>query len=226
MSLVTDHPTVQKFLRFFNANYKREKVFRLLAYLSRFLAYYAQRKGFSAETVQMFSGLKGHFAMIRKGMRFWKPLNHLDLAVKASLNKVMDPVLQYTTVWRNLFYAGFFAFDSIVWFKMLGVVSKTSFPTAGKRASQLWALGLVAGLLNGLRGLQVNCAKLSAAEEKDDVDQLKEKLYQTKRKLVWDALDFFIALNLIGKLHFTEGDVGLAGIITSIMGLKDLWATT
>jgi len=51
-------------------------------------------------------------------------------------------------------------------------------------------------------------------------------LYSAKRKLIWDLLDMFIALNLLGYLHFTEGDIGLAGTITSILGLTDLWRAT
>lgn len=220
------HPTLTKLIRFLDSTPKREKSFRLVAYLSRFLSYYLRRQGYSTETVKMFLDLKQHATMIRKGMRFLKPLNHLQAASKAYDNKLLDSVLLATTVIRNLGYAGYLTLDSITWFKMLGVLDKKRFPTVATWASRCWGLGLLAGLVNSVRSYRINRAKLAVADEKTDVDALGDKIYQVKRKLVWDSLDLFICLNTLGHLHFTEGDVGAAGIITSVLGLRDLWAAT
>ncbi|KAK6458131.1 peroxisomal biogenesis factor 11 [Scheffersomyces xylosifermentans] len=219
------HPTVTKLVTFLDSTPKREKSFRLLAYLSRFLAYYLQRKGYPIEWVNMWSGLKGHFTFIRKGMRFFKPINHLQTAAKTYDNKLLDPVLQSTTVIRNLGYAGYLTLDSVTWFKMLGIIDKTKFPTISKWASRFWLLGLIAGIVNSLHIIRSLTTK-TTVDEKVDQAAIDKKLYSAKRKLIWDLLDSFIALNSLDILHFTEGDVGLAGIITSIMGLKDLWVAT
>lgn len=216
---VVYHPTYTKLVRFLDSTPKREKSFRLVAYLSRFLGFYLTRMGYSPELIAVVRDLKGHVALIRKGMRFLKPLNHLEAAAKAYDNKLVDPVVRATTVVRNLGYAGYLSLDSIVWFKLLGLVDKKTYPTAGKWASRFWLLGLVAGLVNGVHVIN----KLSSQDpEKTDAN----KLYKAKRKLVWDSLDTFIALNSLDILNFTEGDVGLAGTVTSIMGLSDLWAAT
>ncbi|CAH2350061.1 peroxisomal membrane protein PMP27 [[Candida] railenensis] len=227
------HPTVTKLITFLDSTPKREKSFRLVAYLSRFLSYYLQRQGFSPELVKVFKDLKTHVTMIRKGMRFLKPLNHLQAASKAFDNKLIDPILKNTTVLRNLGYAGYLSLDSLTWFKMLGLVDKKRFPTVSTWASRCWALGLIAGLVNSLRLLSINSSKLESAssssadsEKPVDVKAIQVKIYQAKRKLIWDALDLFVALNTLDILHFTEGDVGLAGTITSIMGLKDQWVGT
>ncbi|KAL7663279.1 Peroxisomal membrane protein PMP27 [[Candida] zeylanoides] len=226
------HPTLTKLIKFLDTTPKREKSFRLVAYLSRFLSYYLKRQGFSPELVRIFVDLKSHVTFIRKGMRFLKPLNHLQAASKAFDNKLIDPILSQTTVIRNLGYAGYLTLDSITWFKMLGFVDKKKYPSVPTWASRFWALGLIAGLVNSSRLYYINAAKLNApsavsdAEKPVDVASVKAKLYQVKRKLVWDALDLFIALNSLNYLHFTEGDVGLAGTITSIMGLKDQWEST
>lgn len=220
------HPTLNKFIKFIDTTPKREKSFRLVAYLSRFLSYYLQRKGFSAETVQKFKDLKQHATFLRKGMRFLKPLNHLQAASKAYDNKLMDHVLLATTVIRNLGYAGYLTLDGFIFIKMLGLVDKKRFANFPVWASRFWLLGLIAGVINSLRLIKINSAKLTSADEKADEDAIKLKIYQAKRKLIWDFLDMFIALNSLNYLHFTEGDVGFAGTITSIMGLKDLWAST
>ncbi|ODV70005.1 hypothetical protein HYPBUDRAFT_151521 [Hyphopichia burtonii NRRL Y-1933] len=159
-------------------------------------------------------------------MRFLKPLNHLQAASQAYDNKLMDPVLLYTTVIRNLGYFGYLSLDSITWFKMMGIVDSKKFTTVPTWASRFWLLGLIAGVINSVRTYKINNAKLEQADEKTDVDAINSKIYSAKRKFIWDLLDMFIALNSLNYLHFTEGDVGLAGTITSIMGLKDLWKAT
>uniref|UniRef100_A0A0L0NNZ3 Peroxisomal biogenesis factor 11 n=1 Tax=Candidozyma auris TaxID=498019 RepID=A0A0L0NNZ3_CANAR len=159
-------------------------------------------------------------------MRFLKPLNHLQAASKAYDNKLMDSVLLTTTVIRNLGYAGYLTLDGFIFIKMLGLVDKKRFATFPLWASRFWLIGLIAGVINSLRLIKINGAKLASADEKDDEKAIRQKIYQAKRKLIWDFLDMFIALNSLNYLHFTEGDVGFAGTITSIMGLKDLWAST
>lgn len=220
------HPTFAKTIRFLDTTPKREKVFRLVAYLSRFLSYYLQRQGFPADTVKLFKDLKAHVTFIRKGLRFLKPLNHLQTAAETFDNKLMDPILQNTTVIRNLCYAGYLSLDSITWFKMMGLIDSKKFPTVSTHASRFWLVGLIAGVVNSLRTYKINLAKLTSGDEKVDTEAVNAKIFKAKRKLVWDLLDMFIALNTLNYLHFTEGDVGLAGTITSIMGLRDMWAAT
>lgn len=226
------HPTLTKLVKFWDSTPKREKSFRLLAYLSRFLSYYAYKKGYPKETIEMFKGLKNHFSFIRKGMRFFKPVPHLQTAAKAYDNQLMDPVLQVTTIIRNLGYAGYLGIDSVVFAKMLGLIDAKKWPNLSTYASRFWLLGLVAGIIHSLRIITSlsNYKKdsVTTTDEKTKVDEksIGKQLYQAKRKLVWDLLDSFIALNTLNYLHFTEGDVGLAGVITSLMGLKDMWQAT
>lgn len=220
------HPTLTKLINFIDSTPKREKLFRLVAYLSRFLSYYLQRQGFSPELVKKFVDLKAHATFIRKGLRFLKPLNHLQAASKAYDNKLMDSVLLSSTVIRNLAYAGYLTLDSLTWFKMLGLVDRKKFPTVATWATRCWLLGLVAGVIHSLRTYKINTAKLAVADEKTNVAVLDSKIYAAKRKLVWDFLDMFICLNTLNYLHFSEGDVGFAGTITSLMGLKDMWSAT
>lgn len=220
------HPTYAKILRFLDTTAKKEKSYRLVAYLSRFLSFYLYRSGYSSEVVDVFKNLKSQVTFLRKGMRFLKPLNHLETAAKTFDNKLMDPILQKTTVIRNLGYAGYLTIDGFIFFKLLGLVDKKTWANASTWASRFWLLGLLAGICNSLRLYQINAAKWASEDEKIDVAEVKGKIYKAKKKLVWDLLDTFIALNSLNYLHFTEGDVGLAGVITSIMGLKDQWAST
>ncbi|EER33938.1 hypothetical protein CTRG_02756 [Candida tropicalis MYA-3404] len=223
------HPTVSKLVKFLDTTPKREKVFRLLTYLSRFLGFYSFKKGYSKETIELFANLKANFTFIRKAMRFLKPINHLQVASKTYDNKLMDPFLQLTTIIRNLAYAGYLTIDGVIFFKLLGIINAKKFPNLPKYASRFWLVGLIAGLLNSLRIIySLKDYEYQEGDNEKEVDSIaiKNKLYQAKRKLIWDLLDTFIALNSLNILHFTEGDIGVAGTITSIMGLNDLWKAT
>lgn len=221
------HPTLTKLITFLDTTPKREKSFRLVVYLSRFLSYYLQRQGFSSELVNVFKDLKTNITFLRKGLRFLKPLNHIQAASKAFDNKLLDPVLQWTTVIKNLGYVGYLSLDSITWFKMMNLVDTKKFTTVPTWCSRFWLIALIASVINSLRTYKINAAKLNdASDEKADSSTISKKLYEVKRKIVWDFLDMFVALNSLNYLHFTEGDIGLAGTITSILGLEDLWKAT
>lgn len=223
LDLVVYHPTYAKLLRFFDSGPRREKSFRLVAYLSRFLAYYAQRQGYPLSTVTKFISLKTNATFMRKGLRFLKPLNHLEIAAKLYDNKNVE--FRWANIIRNLCLAGYLTLDSVVWFKMMGLVDAKKLPNIAKHATYLWLFSLIAGLVNGLQKLASYNSYQLNNENEDKAKGVELQLYQTRRKLLWDALDTFIALNLTGYLHFTEGDIGFAGTITSIMGLNDLWTT-
>lgn len=220
------HPTFSKLIKFLESNSKREKCFRLVTYLSRFLSYYLQRLGYPVALVQKFKDLKQHATMIRKGMRFLKPLGHLQAASKIYDNKLMDPVLLTSLIVRELGFAGYLTLDTITWMKMMGLLNKSKFASVSTWASRFWLAALIAGVVNSVRTYNISSAKLGAADEKTDAAALREKMYAAKRKVVWTLLDMFICLNLLDYLHFSEGDIGFAGVITSVMGLKDMWAAT
>ena len=117
------HPTFGKLTRFLDSTPKREKRFRLVVYLSRFLSYYLQRQGFSPDVVNIFKDLKHHITIIRKGMKILEAFERSSSCSPNFDNKLMDPVLQKTTVIKNLGYVGYLCLDSITWLKLMNILS-------------------------------------------------------------------------------------------------------
>lgn len=228
LQLILDHPTFNKALRFLDTTPKREKTYRLVAYLSRFLSYYLQRQGFSPEAVATCISVKNNVSTIRKAMRFGKPLWHIRDASKVYRNKNL--AFRWLQIFRNLFYAGYLTCDGLVLLKAIGIINKGKLPNVGTWAARFWLLGVISSLLGGIQKVvSYNKFKRELRQEEKDLDKLKavnENLYVAKRKIVWDLLDGFIALNMLKYLNFTEGDIGLAGVITSLMGLTDMWRAT
>jgi hypothetical protein len=220
------HPTLLKLIKYLDSTAGREKSFRLIQYLVRFLAFYAGTKGLG-QLSQLFKSLQGQAAFVRKALRFLKPLNHLRDASKAYDNKLTDSVIRSTVVLKNLAYVGYLSLDTVAWFKLLGLVSTKKFASAPNYANWCWAVGLVAGLVNDLRRVNIADAKLASVADEKEADQavLVEKASANKR-IVWDSLDFFIALNNLKFLNYGEGAVGLAGTFTSIFGVQDVWNAT
>ncbi|ODQ78061.1 hypothetical protein BABINDRAFT_66105 [Babjeviella inositovora NRRL Y-12698] len=222
------HPSLLKLIRFLDTTAGREKVLRGVQYLCRFLAFYLLRKGYTLETSKLFSSLQKNMAFTRKAMRFLKPLNHLQDASKAYDNKLMDPVLRYATVVRNVSYMGYLSADSLAWFKLLGVMDTKRLPQLSKVANWFWFGGLISGLVNELRKLQIDTLKRTALVSEEKVEQaelvkVNSALFAAKRKTFATLTDLFIVLNNLGYLHNDEGAIGAAGTITSVMGLQDLW---
>lgn len=218
------HPTVLKFIKYLDSTAGREKSLRLIQYLVRFLSYYAGTKGLT-QLAQLFKSLQNQSAFIRKALRFLKPLNHLRDASKAFDNKLSDSVIRSTVVLKNLAYVGYLSLDSVAWFKLCGLLSNGKFVKAPKYANWFWFVGLVAGLANDLRRLSIVSNKLATTEKGEDKALLAER-HSASKRLVWDSLDFFIVLNNLKFLNYSEGAIGLAGTFTSIFGVQDIWAAT
>lgn len=225
---VVYHPTLKKLIKYLDSTAGREKSLRLVQYLVRFLAFHVAQQGLP-DLAKLFKSLQGQATFIRKALRFLKPLNHLHDAAKAYDNKLSDQIIRATVVLKNLAYVGYLSLDSVAWFKLLGLVGPKTLPKAPKWANWFWFIGLVAGLVNDFRKISITTSKLQSLDsEKDDEKSktLEVEKYKAEKRLVWDACDFFIVLNNLGFLHYNEGAIGLAGTITSVFGVQDIWAAT
>lgn len=231
LDTVVYHPTLLKLIKYLDATAGREKSLRLIQYLVRFLAFHAKQSGYPLALFQLLKNLQNQAAFIRKALRFLKPLNHLQDAAKAFDNKLSDCILRQSTVIRNAAYFGYLTLDSLAWFKILGLVSTKTFSKAPKYANWFWFAGLLAGLANDLRKISITNSQISSITEEGEKSEEKVKIaqlenYKATRKLIWDSLDFFVVLNNLGFLSNSEGAIGLAGTITSALGVQDVWAAT
>lgn len=224
---VVYHPSVSRLIRFLDSTAGREKVLRLLQYLSRFLAF--QQSSVLAKQLQ------AQFTVVRKILRFLKPLNHLQAASKFYDNKLSgDALVRACNVIKNIAYAGYLSFDQINLLRLLRVVPGTVFTTTKVPlwSNWCWFVGLLTGLVMDLRKIQLAQTRIVAlasehTSEKYDDDKLLAQSYQERasaaRRLLWDGIDFFIVLNNLKFLHNEDGHVALAGVATSLLGLQDLW---
>lgn len=232
------HPTLTRLIKYLDTTAGREKALRLLQYLCRFLA--------ATQVSVLAKGLQTQFTMVRKMLRFLKPLNHLQAASKFYDNRLSgDSILRLGNVIKNLAYAGYLTLDQINLLRILRIVPVT--PFTGKQVPKLanwfWFLGLASGLVMDVRNIHTSQTKILAIASKNtesegaDAEKMSEDIkaayvsackqrYSAVRRLLWDSFDTFIVLNNLGYLSSSEESIGLAGVVTSLFGLEDLWKAT
>ncbi|AJT90926.1 Pex11p [Saccharomyces cerevisiae YJM1244] len=228
------HPSVTRFVKFLDGSAGREKVLRLLQYLARFLA--VQNSSLLARQLQ------AQFTTVRKFLRFLKPLNHLQAAAKFYDKKLAsDNVVRVCNVLKNIFFAAYLSLDQVNLLRILKVIPVTVL--TGKKiprwSNWCWLFGLLSGLAMDLRKIQTSHAQIAAfvkaksqsqGDEHEDHKKVLGKAYQDRytalRRLFWDAADSFIVLNNLGYLSSNEEYVALSGVVTSILGMQDMWKAT
>lgn len=240
LDTVVYHPTLDKVIQYLDSSAGRDKLLRLLQYLTKFVSFYLIKNGHSIVTAQTVRRIEAIATLNRKALRFLKPLNHLKSASATFDNKLTDKVTRYSQVLRDLGYAVYLALDSVSWFKQLGISSTKRLPQVQKLASLFWFVAVVGGAVNDLRKIRLSQQKVASLKQELVVTSDKEgeqtvsketiNLIESESKLIGsttitlirDLLDGYIALNGFA-LQNKDEKVGLAGVISSLIGIRDVW---
>ncbi|KAF9155601.1 Peroxisomal membrane protein PMP27 [Linnemannia schmuckeri] len=226
---------VQPWLKYTATTVGRDKIYRAVQYFSRFLAWYLLRQGATKETVARFNNLKKTLGLSRKLMRFGKPVEHIDNAVKAT--SVKDEFLRFSTIGKQLAYAGYLTLDGIIFIDGSGAYKFKNIKKYSELASRFWLAGIVFGFIGGLyktRQIQIRreaaargLAHSSESEKSHARTELKaiaKEQYSVNKQLLQDGLDMLIPATGLGYLSLDDGAVGLIGTATAIMGAQSQWA--
>ncbi|KAL1918970.1 uncharacterized protein VTP21DRAFT_2351 [Calcarisporiella thermophila] len=228
---------VEHFLRYTATTVGRDKVYRAIQYWARFYAWYSLRKGGSKEQVERWNNLKNAIGLTRKLMRVAKPVEHLNLAVKSL--SLEDDILRICTIGRQLGYAGFLFFDMLLWIHGAKVYNFKNVKRYSDFSNRFWLAGLIFSAIGSAHKYRITSMHLQVVErrhraavslEKVDADYSVQRQTLTRdrnaasKQFVQDALDMLIPAFNLELVNLDDGIVGLAGTVTSIMGIKDQWA--
>ncbi|KAH7931124.1 peroxisomal biogenesis factor [Leucogyrophana mollusca] len=237
-SQVVLHPYISQSLKYGGTNVGRDKLYRTVQYFSRFLAWYLLSRGEKAQAAR-WTALKNHLALGRKLMRLGKPVEHLQAALRAA-QSASEMGEQLTTIGRQLAYFGYLSYDAIVWansVKLITLKPSTS-QKVTKISNRFWLSGILFSITSGLLKagrLAREARKLRASEtwgEKDLGDEAQREVKQlaieglradARYQLIIDILDIWIPASNLGLVNVNDGVVGLAGMISSVMGLRAQW---
>ncbi|XP_066925699.1 peroxisomal membrane protein 11B-like [Clytia hemisphaerica] len=185
----------------------RDKVYRLLQYCSKLVGHHISDPNLLVKLKQF----EGILSTSRKTFRLFKTVDMLFGATQAYL--IHDPVLRSLLMLSKLSQAIYFLYDLLSWSVKAGLV-KADAQKLSHRSSQFWAMALLSMLLRDLYEI-----KMAQRNSGSNIEQVLEKNPPLVLDLVKNGGDMILALNMLNKITVSKGTVGLAGVVSSLVGL-------
>ncbi|KAK2745133.1 Peroxisomal membrane protein PMP27 [Myotisia sp. PD_48] len=235
---LTYHPLVSHYVKFIATTAGRDKVLRTLQYFARFVAWYLFRTNYPQSSINPFEAIKKQFALTRKILRFGKGVEHFKAAAVALDSKPgvagsagSDPVLKYLAVGRQLGYAVYLTYDSVLCLDSVGIRKIASAQKLQTQAVRAWFAGLTCSAIAGVYTLWKLNQLEKTVNKKEGEGAVEGKKISRERavactQLVSDCCDLTIPLSALGLVNLDDGIVGIAGTISSLIGLKAVWRKT
>lgn len=228
------HPSVAHYLRFIATTVGRDKLLRVIQYFARFYAWYLLRTNGAPAAIAPWNALKKQFGLTRKLLRVGKNVEHLKAAAAAADAKTAaasDPVLRYTSVGRQLGYAGYLTCDSLTALDAAGVRKWPKAKRLQQEAYRFWAIGIIfsiVGQLYTLHTLRQREAKVDKKEGEGVVEAKRITIERSASKvqLLCDLCDMTVPFSALGWIAFDDGIVGLTGTLSSLIGIYNQWKKT
>ncbi|PYH92948.1 putative peroxisomal biogenesis factor [Aspergillus ellipticus CBS 707.79] len=226
------HPALAHYLRFVATTVGRDKLLRTLQYFSRFYAWYLYRTNRPQAAIDPYNAIKKQFGTTRKILRIGKFVEHLKAAALASSNKsLVDPVIRYLAVGRQLGYAGYLTLDTITVVDTIGVRKLATAKRLQESAYRSWMAGLACSAVAGVYTLfrlkekekTLDCKK---GEDVVEVKKLKKEYSTARLQLFSDLCDLTVPVSALGLASLDDGIVGIAGTISSLIGIYSQWRKT
>ncbi|WYZ35616.1 hypothetical protein EsH8_X_000263 [Colletotrichum jinshuiense] len=225
------HPSVAHYNKFVATTVGRDKILRTLQYFARFYAWYLFRTNGSKTEIAPWDAIKKQFGLTRKIMRIGKNVEHFKAAAVASDAKTTDPVLRYAAVGRQLGYAGYLTFDAATVLDAAGIKKWEGAKKLQKEAYRFWAIGLIFSVVAQtytLYRLQQREAKVDKKEGEGVVEAKRIAIERavSRLQLISDLCDLTVPTSALAWLNFDDGIVGLAGTVSSLIGVYTQWKKT
>lgn len=171
-------------------------------------------------------------------IRFFRALEYVNEFLKALTIK--DDVEKYLSLWKAFWLAVWMGMDHIQWLQKAGYLKLADLKRIDEYHSKGWFFGLLAGFIiaaykfkqavdeNKLARAQLSQslsdpAKVAAANK--SLKAGDEKRNKQMMAMVKNGVDIIIPSARLGWLPVSDGTVGIAGTITSVIGIYDSWPT-
>ncbi|TVY38270.1 Peroxisomal membrane protein [Lachnellula subtilissima] len=212
------------------------------------VAHYLNSSARLPSEIAPFEAMKKQFGLARKLMRFGKFVEHFKAAAVAADSKSLDPVIKYCAVGRQLGYAGYLSFDAATVLDAAGIRKFEAAKRFQREAYKCWAVGLFFSTASGLYSLynlRLQTSKIDKENGEGVVAAKRIEKYvipssgagsfanfvsreraATNLQLLSDLCDLTVPTTAIGLANFDDGLVGLAGTVSSLIGVYSTWKKT
>lgn len=229
-SKVTNHTTmlfnIDKFIKLTSIVDAREKILRLTQFfIVLLLAWYPQKP--------ILSQLKLQILILRKFLRCFKPIEHSRNAIRLFKNKKTGDN-STLLILKNICFVFYLGLDQIVLLRMLNVIPNNNLTNVQlpKFTNLFWLTALTIDTRWNLKEIAtIQRSRKLMSTKRNDIDKekrmiqlesLNKKQTNAIRKIIWDILDSFIVSTYLHYINSFNYIVGLSGITTSLMAIKDI----
>ncbi|KZZ96726.1 Peroxisomal biogenesis factor 11 [Moelleriella libera RCEF 2490] len=226
------HPSVAHYLRFVATTVGRDKLLRTIQYFARFYAWYLLRTNAPQSRIVPWDAAKKQFGLTRKILRVGKNIEHLKAAVVAADHAAKgDAFLRYTAIGRQVGYAGYLTFDTAAVPDAAGIRKWEGAKTLQAHGYRFWAAGLIFSVAAQLYTQYRLKQREARIDRKDGEGVVESKRISLERsasqlQLISDLCDLTVPASALGWVGFDDGFVGLAGTLSSLIGVYTQWKKT
>lgn len=226
------------FLKWQEATTGRDKVLRLVAYFSKYVVQVMKNQDISPDWQKRLQSGASNIGTTRKVIRFFRAVEYVNEFLKAL--QIKDDVEKYLSLWKAAWLAVWMMMDHLQWLQKAGYLKLTDLKKIDEYHSKGWFFGLAAGfLISAYKFKQAvdenKTARAALSQAMNDPakiglanKQLKagdEKRNKQLMGMVKNGVDIIIPCARLGWLPVSDGTVGIAGTITSVIGIVDTWPT-
>lgn len=163
-----------------------------------------------------------------------KFLEHFQAAMKALSTN--DPVLRVLAIGRQLGYAFYLMLDALQWVNgsKAYVFEKETATRISKNAARFWLFGISCSLVSGIYKtyMLVQRQRLATrprataekeAERRVELHQISSESVGVRLQMLQDFCDWLNPLSNLDFVSLSDGTVGLAGTLSSLLGARSQW---
>ncbi|KAK6835666.1 hypothetical protein RU639_002437 [Aspergillus parasiticus] len=223
------HTTLAHSLRFVATTVGRDKLLRTAQYFSQFYIWHLSRGNYKQSAVEPYNALRKQLGTTRRILRIGNFLGNLQTVARLMSHKnSSEPVLKYLAIGGQLGFAGYLAFDNITTIKAIGIHKLPSAKRLDILADRFWAAGLIFSIMTCLYTLlhsQPQRRTKPGEQDSDDKKRAKERS-DALIQLISDLCDLTVPGKSLGCAALNDGFVGMAGTMSSLIGVWSQWKTT
>jgi peroxin-11B len=213
MSLPSSLPeNALRFLDWLKKTDGRDKLYRLVAYGSKIPIHLLKQNGGDKELIQKLSKGASQVGLTRKLLRMFRSVQFLQDFL--SSNTIKDPIERGLGMIKSFALFIWMIIDHAQWFHKAGYIKLNYEKKLSEIHSKAWFVGLLFGTIQ-------STYKLKVLQLKEKDSNSKEKEFKLKQGIVKNSIDLVIPCARLGWLDVSDGAVGVAGTITSVIGIKD-----
>ncbi|OUM61486.1 hypothetical protein PIROE2DRAFT_45167, partial [Piromyces sp. E2] len=216
-------------------------IFRTLQYTFKFILALNIIYNGSEETIACLRTIVRNIQISRQFVRLGRPLEHMYSFYK-SLN-LKEDLSKYCILGRNLAYAIYLTFDTIVWIHKSGIMKFENMKTISINSQFFWLIGITFGIIHEIYILSRIMGKVSEMKDvfssKEEKEKEKEIEVRKRRSddfriildernnhcliLIQHSCDFLQPISYLGIYRIEPIFLALFGIISSLIGARTQW---